>query len=170
MTEDKIAGWHHQLNGHEFEQAPGVGDEQESLVCCSPWGSELNWKSVFRFYFFFFACVCPVLTLICWEDYLFFCLCSFIKDPMTIYGSISRLSMLFHWCFLPILSPVQHCHDYWSLIVILKLGSVSSPTLFYLSIVLVILSHFSFHLNLRICLMICTKTFAGVLIEIALNI
>ena len=28
----------HQLNGHEFEQAPGVGDGQESLVCCSPWG------------------------------------------------------------------------------------------------------------------------------------
>ena len=30
--------WHHQLKGHEFEQAPGVGDEQGSLVCCSPWG------------------------------------------------------------------------------------------------------------------------------------
>ena len=29
--------WHHQLNGHEFEQAPGVGDRQRSLVCCSPW-------------------------------------------------------------------------------------------------------------------------------------
>ena len=29
--------WHHQLNGHEFEQAPGVGDGQESLACCSPW-------------------------------------------------------------------------------------------------------------------------------------
>ena len=31
-------GWHHQLNGHEFEQAPGVGDGQGSLPCCSPWG------------------------------------------------------------------------------------------------------------------------------------
>ena len=30
--------WHHQLNGHEFEQALGVGDEQGSLACCSPWG------------------------------------------------------------------------------------------------------------------------------------
>jgi len=30
--------WHHQLDGHEFEQAPGVGDGQGSLVCCSPWG------------------------------------------------------------------------------------------------------------------------------------
>ena len=33
-----MVGWHHQLDGHEFEQAPGVGDEQGSLACCSPWG------------------------------------------------------------------------------------------------------------------------------------
>ena len=38
MTEDEMVGWHHQLNGHEFEQAPGVGDGQGSLVCCSSWG------------------------------------------------------------------------------------------------------------------------------------
>ena len=37
-TEDKMVGWHNQLNGHEFELAPGVGDGQGSLVCCSPWG------------------------------------------------------------------------------------------------------------------------------------
>ena len=36
-TEDKIVGWHHQLDGDEFEQALGVGDGQGSLVCCSPW-------------------------------------------------------------------------------------------------------------------------------------
>ena len=33
-----MAGWHHQLDGHEFEQAPGVGDGQGSQACCSPWG------------------------------------------------------------------------------------------------------------------------------------
>ena len=38
MTEDEMAGGHHRLNGHEFEQAPGVGDGQEDLMCCSPWG------------------------------------------------------------------------------------------------------------------------------------
>ena len=38
MTEDEMIGWHHGLNGLEFEQAPGVGDEQGSLACCSPWG------------------------------------------------------------------------------------------------------------------------------------
>ena len=38
MTEDEMVGWHHQLNGHEFEQVPGDSEEQGSLVCCSPWG------------------------------------------------------------------------------------------------------------------------------------
>ena len=37
MTEEEMVGWHHQLDGHEFEQAPGVGDGQGSLACCSPW-------------------------------------------------------------------------------------------------------------------------------------
>ena len=50
MTEDETVGCHHWLNGHEFEQALGVGDGQGSLVCCTPWGWEkldmtdrLNW-------------------------------------------------------------------------------------------------------------------------------
>ena len=38
MAESKMVGWHHQLDGHEFEQALGVGDGQGSLACCSPWG------------------------------------------------------------------------------------------------------------------------------------
>ena len=38
MTEDEIVGWHHRLDGHEFEQTPGVGDGQGSLACCSPRG------------------------------------------------------------------------------------------------------------------------------------
>ena len=36
--EDEMVGWHHQLNGHEFEQALGDGEGQGSLVCCSSWG------------------------------------------------------------------------------------------------------------------------------------
>ena len=38
MTEDETIGWHHRLDGHEFEQAPGDGEGQGRLVCCSPWG------------------------------------------------------------------------------------------------------------------------------------
>ena len=50
MTEDEMAGWHQWLDGHEFEQAPGVSDGQGSLACCSTWGCKesvmtewLNW-------------------------------------------------------------------------------------------------------------------------------
>ena len=38
MTEDEMVGWHHRLDGHEFEQAPAVGDGPGSLACCSPCG------------------------------------------------------------------------------------------------------------------------------------
>ena len=37
-TEEEMVGWHHWVDGHEFEQAPGVGEGQGSLACCSPWG------------------------------------------------------------------------------------------------------------------------------------
>ena len=40
MTEDEMVGWYHRHDGHESEQALGVGDGQGSLVCCSPWGGE----------------------------------------------------------------------------------------------------------------------------------
>ena len=52
-TEDETVGWHHQLNRDEFEQAPGIGDGQGSLACCSPWGlkesdmtEQLNWTEI----------------------------------------------------------------------------------------------------------------------------
>ena len=52
-TEDEMVGWHHWLNGHEFEQAPGVGDGQGGLECCSWWGrkesettEQLNWSAI----------------------------------------------------------------------------------------------------------------------------
>ena len=45
MTEDEMVGWHHQLNGHEFEQAEGVGGGQGSLVCCSPWGHKESYTT-----------------------------------------------------------------------------------------------------------------------------
>ena len=37
VTEDEMVGWHHRLNGHEFEQTPGDSEGQGSLACCSPW-------------------------------------------------------------------------------------------------------------------------------------
>ena len=41
-TEDEMVGWHHQLSGHEFEQALGDGEGQGSLACCSPWGCRVG--------------------------------------------------------------------------------------------------------------------------------
>ena len=53
MTEDEMVVWHHRLDGHYFEQAPGVGDGQGSLACCRPWGHKesdttewLNWTEL----------------------------------------------------------------------------------------------------------------------------
>jgi len=54
MTEDEMAGWHHWLDGYEFEWTPGVGDGQGGLACCDSWGcrvrhnwaTELNWMTV----------------------------------------------------------------------------------------------------------------------------
>ena len=45
MTEDNMVGWHHQLNGHEFEQAPRDGEGQGYLACCSPWGHRVRWTA-----------------------------------------------------------------------------------------------------------------------------
>ena len=65
MTEDEMVGWHHRLNGHEFEQAPGGGDGQGSLARCSPWGRKesdmterLNWSDpypILPFVLYFFS-------------------------------------------------------------------------------------------------------------------
>ena len=42
MAEDEMVGWHPRLNGHEFEQAPGVGNGQGGLACCSSWGRRVG--------------------------------------------------------------------------------------------------------------------------------
>ena len=71
-TEDEMVGWHHQLNGHEFKQALGVGDRQGSLACCSPWGrkesdmtEQLNWTGLMT--------ICSLVVLLSrfWTNQLF---------------------------------------------------------------------------------------------------
>ena len=42
MTEDEMVGWHHRLNGHEFEKDLGDGGGQGGLACCSPWGHSVK--------------------------------------------------------------------------------------------------------------------------------
>ena len=74
MTEDEMAGWHHQLDGHVFEQTLGVGDGLEGLACCSPWGRKelgttewLNWTE-------------PLTKL---------CLCFWMKGPIFSWCAVS---------------------------------------------------------------------------------
>ena len=64
MTGDQMVGWHHQFNGHEFEQILGDGEGQRSLVCCSPWGRKESdtaeqWNKNKRWK----AALCPLVML-----------------------------------------------------------------------------------------------------------
>ena len=65
MTEDETIGWHHRLSGHEFEQAPGVGDGQGSLVCCSPWSRRVghDWKTTTKMQEMYRKLIPPASTL-----------------------------------------------------------------------------------------------------------
>ena len=67
-TEDEMVGWHHQLDEHEVEQAPGIGDRQGSLACCSPWGHKeldtaerLNWTGCNWWAPGWFVCIGPIV-------------------------------------------------------------------------------------------------------------
>ena len=99
-----MLGWHHWLDGHEFEQAPGVGEGQGSLACCSPWGPKesdttewLNWTgNIERFFVFFFFLVCVVCFEVnhfvynseCWHSWYF---------PAFFYPSDFDLSSISLW-------------------------------------------------------------------------
>ena len=63
MTEDEMAGWHHRLDGREFEWSPGVGDRQGGLACCNSWGrkeldttEQVNWTVAFHISAYGFIC------------------------------------------------------------------------------------------------------------------
>ena len=108
MTEDEMVGWHHWLNGHEFEQAPGDGEGQRSLAYCSPWGhrvrhdwvTKLNWMNFSvllhfwtpeflfgsSFYSFSLLIFSYCLGIISWFN-LVFCLCSLLTHWEHLYAS-----------------------------------------------------------------------------------
>ena len=76
-----MAGWHHWLNGREFEQAPRVGDGQGSLACCSPWGHKesdkterLNWAELIVA----LHCRVSFCCMAKWTDQISVCVCVYI--------------------------------------------------------------------------------------------
>ena len=87
MTEDEMVGWQCQLYGHGFEEAPGVGDGQGSLVCCSPWGhKELDMTEQLNST----ELACQVISLMQLLHYC--CSMKVVKDnkQMNGYGSVSK--------------------------------------------------------------------------------
>ena len=92
-TEGKMVGWHHQLNGHEFEQALGVGDGQGSLACWCPWGSkesdateQLNWTELNE-----------------WEDYS-----NYFGEGVEISRNWATAHSLVFWqCFGTVMVPLD---------------------------------------------------------------
>ena len=73
-TEDVMAGWHHWLNGYEFEQAPGVGDGQGGLACCSRWGhreldatERLNWTELIHVIFYMYN-ICKMFSHVIYKQ------------------------------------------------------------------------------------------------------
>ena len=71
-TEDEMIGWHHRLDGHEFEQAPGVGDGRGSLACDSPWGlreldmtKQLNWTDWFSIHIIIYVHIFSIYLKLC---------------------------------------------------------------------------------------------------------
>ena len=149
MTEDEMAGWHHWLDGHEFEWTPGVGDGQGGLACCDSWGhkesarlsdwTDMNW-----------SCLClltyldPFLLFYTVPGTFFFLLFPFLFFPplnlSSLFFFIDWVSLASHFFFFLLL--VWKCtfgFKYFK-------GYSSDLSVQYLYIVL--LSHFS---SVRLC-------------------
>ena len=86
--QDEMAGWHHQLDGREFEWTPGVGDGQGSLACCDSWGCKesdtterLNWTELNRT-----SVLITVVYSVVWSQGAWYCqlLLFFLKIALTI--------------------------------------------------------------------------------------
>ena len=115
-AEDEMVGWHHWLNGHEFEQTPGESEEQRSLVCCTPWVTESwtqpsNWTttSFLDLDIHFLFQILEVSVIIFWVSFLVFYFCLLIlgilyclywfswQYPIT-HLSFVHFSSLFSFC------------------------------------------------------------------------
>ena len=84
ITEDEMVGWHHRLNGHEFQQALGDGEEQGSLVCCSPWGyKESDMTEQLNNNIFFTHIILHIIYVIYFIYFIYIKQCEYIWGWMT---------------------------------------------------------------------------------------
>ena len=102
---DEVGGWHHRLNGHEFEWTPGVGDGQGGLACCNSWGHResdmtewLNWtESCFPINSFYIVCLWAYFCFIDYallNQYLIFPVFIFILSHSWINSIVQSVSSL----------------------------------------------------------------------------
>ena len=116
-----MVGWHHQLDGHEFEQALGVGDGQEGLACCSPWGrkesdttEQLNWTEwPSRFLYFLQSCLSLLLP----------CPPTYFSVQFSSIQSLSRFR-LFETPWTAVLQASLSITNSWSLLKLMSIESV----------------------------------------------
>ena len=120
MTEDEMVGWHDWLNGHEFEQAPGVGEGQRSLVCCSSWShkeldttEQLNNNNIK----FLTALPCPWIIMFTFHTKApkvsmdttpnpGFQSCMYLTLTHSTTNPFFMLSPLWTTCYYPVLPPI----------------------------------------------------------------
>ena len=112
MTEDEMAGWHHQLDGREFEWTPGVGDGQGGLACCNSWGCKesdmterLNWTE----HFVSFSSLMPLRLLPLKAQKHKSCHAIFLCEILECFSIIIKFKLLtgIPWFYLFHL----HCHS-----------------------------------------------------------
>ena len=132
-TEDEMAGWHHRLNGHEFEWTPGVGDGQGGLACCGSWGCKeldmterLNWTE---------------LNWIISDEYLYMC--------SSAIGMSSLEKCFFKWSAQFLISWFAFCCCWLALFTIPYSSQCTGLLLPWLNLLLVILS-FLLQLQIRL--------------------
>ena len=116
MTEDEMVGWYHRLDGHEFEQALGVGDGQRSLACRSPWGHKesdttewMNWTELIKFKSDSELSSWPLLSLLEYVERVWLLPLSFNYWTMWLVDKLrDKFPMVLLWSYLDS-SPLQLC-------------------------------------------------------------
>ena len=136
MIEDEMVGWHHQLDEHQFKQAPGVGDGQGSLECCNPWGCKesdttewLNWIEPNR-YCIVFSILDSIWLLLLLMKTINFCILTLY--PQTCYTCIFPWVLFFFFkCIFSDFLHRQSCQWFFSRVFQCCLVKSHSRTFFW---------------------------------------
>ena len=107
MTEDEMAGWHHRLDGLEFEWTPGVGDGQGGLACCSSWGRKesdttewLNgWMDVCIYIYIIYIYISHLYPVLCWLTFRLLPYSGYCKQCTVNIGVHLFLNYGFIWIY-----------------------------------------------------------------------